>query len=68
MSRVGASSLLARTLAVAAVLTVAFAGGARGAAVADAAQRLPRVAPGKLLPDARGLVLGTTTKPQLLAR
>ena len=62
---VGAERLLARALAVATVLTVILAGGAWGA---DGSQRLPRVAPGKLLPSARGLMLGTTTKPQLLAR
>jgi hypothetical protein len=65
MPRAGAPRLLARSLV--AVLAGVFAAAAGGSAAAVAAQRLPRVAPGTLLPSARGLVLGVTTKPQLLA-
>lgn len=57
-----------RALVIAAVVGVVLAGGASGSAGADGTQRLPRVAPGKLLPNARGLVLGRTTRAELLSR
>jgi hypothetical protein len=38
------------------------------AATSQYVERLPPVKPGKLLPSAGGLVLGGTTKPQLLSR
>ena len=57
----------ARLLA-AALLAAALLGTQLAAAQTGYTERLPRVRPGPLLPSAGGLVLGKTTKPQLLAR
>ena len=63
MTTAGARVLTAAVL-VAAVISTQLAAGATSQYV----ERLPRPKSGVLLPSAGGLVLGKTTKPQLLAR
>ena len=59
----------ARRVATVIALAAALVGSQLAAgAPSQYVERLPRVKPGRLLPSASGLVLGKTTKPQLLAR
>ena len=60
---------MASALRLAAVIVLAAAlVGTQVAAAVETVDRLPHVKPGRLLPSAGGLVLGKTTRPQLLAR